>query len=231
MKAVILAGGIGKRLKPFTEVIPKPLLPIGEKAIMELQIEQLKSNGFKEIFLATNYKSEYISNFFGDGSKYGIKLRINKEEEPLGTAGPIKLIEESLNQEPFLVMNGDILTKCDFELFMKNARDINSDLILGLKEYTTPFRFGNISSDGDFVTRIDEKPILKNNILAGVYVMKPSIFSKIPKNKYFGMDDLINTKLNNNELVGKIDIAEYWLDIGVIEDYKDIQSIYKKHFL
>jgi NDP-mannose synthase len=231
MKAVILAGGLGIRLKPFTEVIPKPLLPIGEKAIMELQIEQLKSYGFDDIILATNYKSDYIANFFGDGSRFGVKLKINKENEPLGTAGPIGLLRDDLNDAPFLVMNGDILTKCNFKIFMENAIKIESDLILGLKEYTTPFRFGNISSDGDFVTKIDEKPILKTNILAGIYIMKPSLLKSIPDNTYFGMDDLINLKLNNNELVGKIDIKEYWLDIGVIDDYKEIQSVYDKHFL
>ena len=116
MKAVILAGGLGIRLKPFTEVIPKPLLPIGEKAIMELQIEQLKSYGFDDIILATNYKSDYIANFFGDGSRFGVKLKINKENEPLGTAGPIGLLRDDLNDAPFLVMNGDILTKCNFKI-------------------------------------------------------------------------------------------------------------------
>ena len=91
MNAVILSGGLGTRLRPFTEVIPKPLLPIGEKAVLEIQIEHLKANGFNHIFLATNYKSAYIENFFGDGSKYGVSLTISKEEKPLGTAGPVKL--------------------------------------------------------------------------------------------------------------------------------------------
>jgi NDP-sugar pyrophosphorylase family protein len=91
MKAVILAGGLGSRLKPFTEVIPKPLLPVGKKAVLEVQIERLKSYGFDEVYLATNYKSEYIENFFGNGDKYGIQLFISKEEKPLGTAGPLKI--------------------------------------------------------------------------------------------------------------------------------------------
>ncbi len=113
MKAVILSGGLGTRLKPFTEVIPKPLLPVGEKAVLEIQIENLSKHGFSEIFLATNYKSSYIEKFFGDGSQYGVKLIISKEKEPLGTAGPVRLVEQYLD-EPFLVMNGDILTKLDF---------------------------------------------------------------------------------------------------------------------
>ena len=107
MQAVILSGGLGTRLRPFTEVIPKPLLPIGEKAVLEIQIEHLKKYGFDEIYLATNYKSEYIENFFGDGSKFGVKLFISKEEKPLGTAGPVKLLQDKF-KEPFIVMNGDI---------------------------------------------------------------------------------------------------------------------------
>ena len=113
MKAVILAGGLGSRLKPFTEVIPKPLLPIGEKAVLEIQIEHLKKYGFDEIYLATNYKSEYIQNFFGNGLRYGVKLFISKEDKPLGTTGPLKLLKNQLNQQ-FIVMNGDILTSVNF---------------------------------------------------------------------------------------------------------------------
>src|SRR5438445_7713300 len=106
MIAVILAGGLGSRLRPFTQAIPKPLLPIGEKSVLEIQIERLKKHGFDEIFLATNYKSDYVRNFFGDGSRYGVNLVISKEEMPLGTAGPVKLLMDRLT-EPFLVMNGD----------------------------------------------------------------------------------------------------------------------------
>ena len=113
MKAVILAGGLGNRLRPFTEAIPKPLLPIGEKSVLEIQIERLKSFGFTDIFLATNYKSDYIENYFGDGRRYGINLFVSKENKPLGTAGPLLLLKERLT-EPFVVMNGDILSLINF---------------------------------------------------------------------------------------------------------------------
>ena len=122
MKVVILAGGLGTRLKPFTEVIPKPLLPIGEKSVLEIQIERLKKFGFDEIFLATNYKSQYIEGFFGDGSRYGVKLSISKEDKPLGTAGPLLLLKEQLT-EPFIVMNGDILSLIDFSKLYEFATD------------------------------------------------------------------------------------------------------------
>jgi NDP-mannose synthase len=118
MKAVILAGGLGTRLKPFTEVIPKPLLPIGEKAVLEIQIEHLKQHGFNEIFLATNYKSNYIENFFGDGSRYGVKLIISREDKQLGTVGPLTLLKSELT-EPFLLMNGDIFKQYQSHKFLQ----------------------------------------------------------------------------------------------------------------
>lgn len=132
MKAVILAGGLGSRLKPFTEVIPKPLLPLGEKSVLEIQIERLKKYGFEEIFLATFYKSQYIEKFFGNGSQYGVTLTISKEENPLGTAGPLYLLKDRLN-EPFLVMNGDILSLIDFSEFYTFALSRESLLTIAIK--------------------------------------------------------------------------------------------------
>ena len=230
MKAVILAGGLGTRLKPFTEVIPKPLLPVGEKAILEVQIEHLKKHGFKEIFLATNYKSDYISNFFGDGSKYGIKLSISKEEKPLGTVGPLSLLKKELEDDPFLVMNGDILTRCDFSKLYDFGSKIEAELTVGIKEFITPFRFGNIYFEGDFVSRIEEKKDIKTNILGGIYIMKPGIFKHILFNESLNMDVLINNMIGNRSKIAKYLIKEYWLDIGVVEDYKEVQEIYKNHF-
>ena len=148
MQAIILSGGLGTRLRPFTEVIPKPLLPIGEKAVLEIQIEHLKNNGFDHIFLATNYKSEYIENFFGNGSKYGVKLSISKEEKPLGTAGPVKLLQNELKDEPFLVMNGDILTLLHYRNLYDFACSKDTLLTITTKDIYTPFQFGNIHIEG-----------------------------------------------------------------------------------
>lgn len=228
-KAVILAGGLGSRLKPFTEVIPKPLLPVGEKAIIEIQIEHLKKHNFQEIFIATNYKSEYIKNFFGDGSRYGVKITISKEDKPLGTAGPLKLIQNQLDQ-PFLVMNGDILTLMNFSEFYQFAVQKNSLLTVSIKKIITPFAFGNIFFEGDYVTSIEEKPDIITYALAGIYVMKPSIFDLIPENEYFGMDSLINMMVKSKLDVTKYELNEYWIDIGRVEDYNKVQEAYQKHF-
>lgn len=229
MKAVILAGGLGTRLKPFTEVIPKPLLPVGEKSVLEIQIDRLKKFGFDEIFLATNYKSEYIEGFFGDGSRYGVKLTISKEEIPLGTAGPLLLIKDQL-KEPFIVMNGDILSLVKFDELYNYAVNKKSLLTLSIKKEVTPYAFGNIFFDGDKVTGIQEKPDIVMYILAGIYVMKPEIFKYFPENKYFGMDELIKKLLAESEPVTKYDLKEYWLDIGRLNDYDEAQEVYHTHF-
>ena len=229
MKAVILAGGLGTRLRPFTEIIPKPLLPIGEKSVLEIQIEHLKNNGFDEIFLATNYKSEYIENFFGDGSRYGVKLYISKEDKPLGTVGPLTLIKDKL-PEPFLVMNGDILTLLDFKDLYDFGISRESLLTVCIKEFITPFQFGNIYFEGDYVTAIEEKPNIRTNILAGIYIFKPELFNIIPVNEKFSMDSLINKMIHLSMKITKYQIENYWLDIGQESDYKKAQEMYKEHF-
>jgi NDP-sugar pyrophosphorylase family protein len=229
LKAIILAGGLGTRLKPFTEVIPKPLLPIGEKSVLEIQIGRLKKYGFDEIYLATNYKSEYIGNFFGDGSRYNVKLIISKEDKPLGTAGPLLLLKEQLN-EPFIVMNGDILSLIKLDDFYSFALNQNSLLTIAIKKEITPYAFGNIFFKGDIVTHIQEKPDIIMYILAGIYVMKPEIFKFFPENEYFGMDTLIKKLLKVGEPVTKYDLKEFWLDIGRLNDYEEAQEIYETHF-
>ena len=229
MKVVILAGGLGTRLKPFTEIIPKPLLPIGEKSVLEIQIERLKKYGFDEIYLATNYKSQYIEGFFGDGSRYGVKLEVSKELKPLGTAGPLLILKEKLT-EPFIVMNGDILSLVDFSKLYDFALAQKSLLTISIKKEITPFAFGNIFFDGDRVTGIEEKPNIMMYILAGIYVMKPEIFQYFPIDEYFGMDSLILKMLSEDSFVSKYELTEYWLDIGRLGDYEKAQEIYNEHF-
>lgn len=230
MKVVILAGGLGTRLKPFTDVIPKPLLPLGEKSLMEVQIEQLKNNGFNEIFVALNYKADYIKSYFGDGSKYGVNVSYSLEKKPLGTCGPVKLLENVLT-EPFLLMNGDILTKANFrEIYNWSVKYDDSLLTLVTKNIITPFRFGNIISDGVYVKGVDEKPDLKFEILSGIYIVKPGVFKLIPDDEYFGIDQLIKKMLELNMPVTKYLLKEYWIDIGMVEDYEKAREFYDEHF-
>ncbi len=229
MKVVILAGGLGSRLKPFTEMIPKPLLPIGEKSILEIQIERLKLSGFNEIILATNYKSEYIESYLGDGKKYGVKLIISKELKPLGTAGPLTLLKDKLN-EPFVVINGDILTLLDFSKLFRFALNKNELLTIAIKKEILPFAFGNITFADDYVINVEEKPDFVTYILAGIYVMQPEIFNLIPDNTYYGIDTLIRDMIKKGLKIVKYEMDEYWLDIGRLNDYEEAQNIYQKHF-
>lgn len=230
MKAVILAGGLGTRLQPFTEVIPKPLLPVGEESIMEVQIRLLAKHGVDEIYIATNYMADYVEAFLGDGSKYGVKLIFSKEEKPLGTAGPLSLLKKELN-EPFIVMNGDILTKLDSSAFYEFAVSQESDLTIATKIITTPFRFGNVRADeNNYVVDMEEKPEFRLEILAGIYCMKPGIFRFIPDNEYFGIDALIKKMLAARQKVSRYLIQEYWVDIGQIEDYTTAREVYAEHF-
>ena len=223
--AVILAGGLGKRLEPFTKIIPKPLLPIGEKAVLEIQIEHFKKHEFNNIYVATNYKSEYIESFLGDGSRYGVNVKISKESKALGTAGPLKLLVDEL-KNPFIVINGDILSSINFTNLYSFAINIDAILAVGIKKIVTPYSFGNIFFKDNFVTEIQEKPDFITYALAGIYVMKPEILNFIPDDEYFGMDSLINKLLKKNIHVAKYEVNEYWIDIGRIDDYNEAMEVY-----
>jgi len=227
--AVILAGGLGVRLRPFTEVIPKPLLPIGDKAILQIQIEKLRDHGFDKIYICTNYKSDHIEDFIGDGSRYGVSIVISKESKRLGTAGPLSLLIKYL-KEPFLVMNGDILTSLNFKKLYDFALNKDSDMCLAIKKDVTPYEFGNILFEGDNVLEMQEKPDIIKYILAGVYVINPSILNMIPNNQFYGMDLLINQLIDDKMKVLKYEISEYWLDIGRYSDYEKAEHDYKTYF-
>ena len=225
MKAVILAGGLGSRLRPFTDVIPKPLLPLGDKSIIEIQIGALAKAGVTDVYVATNYLSHIIEAYVGDGSRLGVRVHISREEQPLGTAGPIRLIGTALD-EPFIMMNGDIITKLDFKVLHDFAVRQNSCLTVATKIVTTPFRFGNVFVEDDKITGIDEKPDFKVEILAGIYCMKPEIMRFIPEAEYFGMDSLIKRMLGERQPISRYLIKEYWLDIGQVEDYSKARELY-----
>lgn len=218
MKAVILAGGLGRRLKPLTNLLPKPLLPInGEQTVLEIQISQLSKFGFDEIYIATNYKAEMIESYLGDGSKYGVTLTYSKETKPLGTCGPIALLKNNLT-EPFLVMNGDIITELNYKEFYDFGINSTSKLSVCTKELVQPFDFGNVIVKENKIVEIKEKPELTFLIIAGIYLMKPSIFEFIPLNQYFGMDELMQKLLSSSETIFSYTTKEYWIDVGRVED-------------
>ncbi|MDB4318236.1 sugar phosphate nucleotidyltransferase, partial [bacterium] len=164
-----------------------------------------------------------------DGSRYGVKLTISEEKERLGTAGPIKLLEETLT-EPFLVMNGDILCNLDFKELYDFGLSQDSPLTITVKKIIMPYAFGNIFFEGNKVTGIEEKPDIVTHALAGIYFMKPEIFKYIPEESYYGMDSLIKDLLENGRGITKFDLKSYWLDIGRIDDYEQAQDEFNKNF-
>lgn len=229
MKAIILAGGLGSRLEPFTQVIPKPLLPIGESSVLEIQILSLKKYGFEEIIIASNYMSEYVRAFIEGGAKYGIKLTFSKEEKPLGTCGPVSLLKEKLS-EPFFLINGDVLTTLDFQKAYRYALNVDSNLVVLTKEITAPFSFGKVISKDNYITGVEEKPDFKFEILAGIYILKSPVLGLIPHDTYYGIDTLIKDMLSKRMKISRYVMQEYWLDIGRMDDYQEAQEAYKEHF-
>lgn len=229
MKAVILAGGLGERLRPLTKAIPKALFPIGEKSLLEIQISRLAHSGFDEIFIATNYKSQYIETFIGDGRRFGVSIHYSREMQPLGTCGPVGLLRAQLT-EPFVVMNGDILTTMDFDRFAGHGSDQQVDFVIATKHIRTPFNFGSVQTQGNRIVNVDEKPDLQIEIVAGIYFMRPAILDLIPEDQFFGMNHLIARMLSDNRAIGRYLMEEYWLDIGNINDYNEAEDAYKTHF-
>jgi NDP-sugar pyrophosphorylase family protein len=230
MKAVILAGGLGTRLKPFTEVIPKPLLPLGESSVLEIQVRALQRAGFDEVFIATNYMADYVEAFLGDGSKYGIRITFSRETTPLGTCGPLRLLRDRLT-EPFLLMNGDILTTMDLGAAWESTAQSDANLTVFTKEIKVPFNFGKVVSDGGYLVDVIEKPDLHFEILAGIYFLKPPAIDLIPPGTYYGIDSLIKDMLARRMRVGRQLISAYWLDIGELSDFQIAREAYNSHFM
>ncbi len=224
MKAVILAGGEGKRLRPYTYILPKPLLPIGERPILDLSLERLKKQDIKEVILAVNYKAEIFEMIFGDGFSRDMKIHYTKEEKPLGTAGPIKNAEEYLTED-FLVINGDIIT----ELNIKEVADFHkknmADITVVTREIEVPIDFGIIKSEGINIVGWEEKPKIKSEISSGIYIFNPSILKHIPKNEFCNMNDLVKDVIKKGCKVYKFPYNGIILDVGHMKDYEEAAKI------
>ncbi|MCS7221682.1 MAG: sugar phosphate nucleotidyltransferase [Anaerolineae bacterium] len=220
MQAVILAGGRGTRLAPYTTVLPKPLMPIGDRPILEIILYQLKQHGFTDITIAVGYLSHLLEAYFGDGSRFGITIRYSHEDQPLGTAGPLALISNSILNEPFLVMNGDVLTDLNFSSMYRQHCDENAAITIGLylKEMRIDFGVLQVSDDRRVISYV-EKPSFPYMVSMGVYVLSPKVLEFIPKGQRFDFPDLVNLLLERGEKVMGYPFQGEWLDIGRPEDY------------
>jgi NDP-mannose synthase len=232
MEAVILAGGKGSRLRPFTITLPKPLMPVGERPILEIVINQLKANGVTKITVAVNHMADLIMAFFGSGEKLGIEIKYSIEEKALGTVAPVKLIKDL--PEHFIVMNGDILTDIDYnDLFHAH---IKSEALFTIATFQreTMIDFGvlDVENKSNRVTGFHEKPIYHFDVSMGIYVFSRALLEFVPFNIPYGIDDLVLDMLKNNMLVNAYPYKGYWLDIGRLDDYdqanRDIGKIIKE---
>ena len=220
MKAVVLAGGKGTRLAPYTTILPKPLMPIGDKPILEILIHQFKSAGIQEVILTVGHLSHLIQSFFQDGSNFGIKIKYSFENEPLGTAGPLSLIK-GLNKT-FLVTNGDVLCDLDLTLFLETHKKSDAAATIAMFNKTVNIDLGVIKLNGGTkVVGYLEKPSYTYPVSMGVYAFEPRVLDYIPNNKYLDFPDLVLKLIENGEKVNGYPFKGYWRDLGRKEDYEE----------
>jgi NDP-sugar pyrophosphorylase family protein len=217
MRAVILAGGKGTRLAPYTVAFPKPLMPVGDLPILEIVVRQLRHYGFQRITMAVGHLAELIQTFFGDGSKFGIKIDYSREERPLGTAGPLHLIPDL--DETFLVMNGDLLTDLNYGQLVRWHVEQKNDATIGVYEKKVSIDLGVLERDGDNrIVDYKEKPTLTYEVSMGVYVFSKSILQYVPKG-HFDFPDLVLELIRRGRPIRGYRFQGLWLDIGREEDY------------
>jgi NDP-sugar pyrophosphorylase family protein len=222
VKAVLLVGGLGTRLRPLTFSIPKPLLPIGETPILQIIIERLRDAGICEIVLATGYQAELIQAFCGDGSKFGVTVGYVKEEHPLGTAGPLSLVRDRVTaDEYFILMNGDILTDIDFRKFLEFAQSRGCELTVGYTTYTYRSPFGVLTVREDRVESVVEKPSHEYVISAGIYCLKGTALQWIPDGEFFTMPDLIRRFIDDGRPIGAYPIRAAWMGLESITHFEE----------
>jgi len=224
MRAVILAGGKGVRLRPLTYTIPKPLLPVGERPILEEIVERLKASGFLDLVIAVGYRAELIETYFRDGAQLGVRIDYVRESHALGTAGPLSLVRAALalpDDEPLLVMNGDILTDLDMGAFIEQHRRGGCELTVATREFRLQHPYGVVRTDGGRVTGITEKPVEADVVSAGIYAVQPSALDAIPRDAFFDMPDLVNALVAAGRPVGAYPFDGEWLAIDRLEQLED----------
>lgn len=227
MKAVVLAGGKGTRLAPYTHILPKPLMPIGEKPILEILIHQIRKAGIKEVVLTVGHLSHLIQTFFQEGSDLGVKIHYSYEEEPLGTAGPLSLIEGL--DKTFLVTNGDVLCDMDIAAFIESHQKSGAAATIAMYSKEVNIDLGVIKLDGGTeVVGYLEKPSYIYPVSMGVYAFEPRVLNYIPYNQYMDFPDLILKLIENGERVLGYPFEGYWRDLGRKDDYEQAVLDFEK---
>ena len=219
MKAVILAGGKGTRLYPYTKVLPKPLMPIGDMPILEVILRQIKLAGIDDVVLTVGHLSELLRTFFQDGSRLGLNISYNYEDSPLGTAGPIAFVPDL--EDTFLVMNGDVLSTLPVKELIQFHKANNAIATIATHHRTVKVDLGVIQWDGDArVAGYIEKPTYDYSVSMGIYVFEPKVLSYIPKGDYYDFPDLVKKLIGVGEKVIGYRFDGYWQDLGRPDDYE-----------
>ena len=225
-QAVILAGGRGRRLEPYTTVLPKPLMPVGDMSILEIVIRQLVHSGFADITLAVGYLSELIMAFCGDGSRWRARIRYSLEEKPLGTAGPLALIEGL--DEPFLLMNGDVLTTLDYEAVYQYHLEGDALITIATHKRHVQINLGVVELDSDgWLSAYIEKPTFDYRVSMGIYVVDPSVLAAITPGTYLDLPDLVRSTIPQRK-VRAYKFDGYWQDIGNPNDYEAVLDDFER---
>ncbi len=215
---VLMAGGLGSRLRPLTTDCPKPMLKVGNKPLLETIIENFIEYGFHQFYISVNYMAEVVKEYFGDGAAWGIQIRYLEEDQRLGTAGALSLLPARPSL-PILVMNGDVLTKVNFRQMLEFHREHNAQGTMCVREYDFQVPYGVVNIENHRITGIDEKPIHRFFVNAGIYVLEPEALDLIPAGSFFDMPSLFETLISRQCEAAVFPIREYWLDIGQMVDY------------
>ena len=224
MKVVIQAGGKGMRLRPYTTVLPKPLLPVGSKPVLELLLRWVRRNGSRDVYITTGYLGHLIRAFCGDGHQWDLRIIYSEEREPLGTIGALNLLRKELD-EPFLVINGDVLTDLNIGAFVRSHRASGSTLSVATMQRSIRMDFGVIEVEKGKIAHFREKPRLSHLVSMGIYYMEPEILQHIPSGIPFGFDDLVFRMLEVKAPVNTFQHNGFWLDVGRIEDFQRAQDM------
>lgn len=222
VSAVVMAGGYGARLRPLTNEVPKPMLPLGDKPLVEHTIENLRRYGVQQVYLATHYKAEAFSNHFGDGKGFGVQIDYIHEDKPLGTAGVLASLPKG--NDPLLVVNGDIVTDVSYGAMLRFHEESGAEMTVGVRQYEFSVPYGVMEMEGMSIVGVKEKPTHKFFVNAGIYLLERSAAEHVPQGCSFDMPQLIESLVALDKKVIGFPISEYWLDIGRMSDYEKARS-------
>lgn len=228
-RVVLMAGGLGMRLRPLTETVPKPMIPVGDKPLLERIVTRFQDQGFSRFTLSLNYLGHVIRDHFGDGSSLGVQIDYVEETRRMGTGGALSLMD-TRPDDPFVVMNGDILTTTSFGAMMDFHGETGSAVTICAREFNMQVPYGVLNTDGTTLVSMEEKPVHKHLVNAGIYALSPLVFDHIKEGEPLDMPDLIDRVKDAGHKVSVFPVREYWMDIGRLEDLDRARSEYETVF-